>query len=403
MAKKKNTEQFVEEAKERCKNEYLDFSEVEYKNTMTKVTIICHKKDSEGNEHGEFKIKPNDFLHGHYCPKCGREEQIRKSRSNKEEFIEKCKFVHKEDVDYSKVEYVNNRTKVCLICPRHGEFWTLPANYLQGSGCPKCGRILANKKHNDNARETYLEKAKIVHNSYYIYNETFYVNSRSLIDVICPKHGKFTIRANAHLNGNGCRLCAIEKNANSKRSTLTEFITKGNEVHNGKYDYTLSVYVNSYVPLKIICPIHGVFEQMPYKHLDGQGCPHCNQSHLETIVEKILIDNDIEYISQKRFSWLGLQSLDFYLPKQQIAIECQGIQHFKPLEYFGGERGFNGTVKRDKLKRELCAENNVNLIYFTTLNDVDVDSYMDCGCYTDINDLLNKIRKDGKESTTTCG
>lgn len=402
MGKKKNTKQFIEEAKELCKNDYLDFSKVNYKNTMTKVTIICHKKDSEGNEHGEFEIKPNDFLQGHYCPKCGREEQIRKRRSNKEEFIEKCKNVHKEDIDYTKVEYVNSKTKVCLICPKHGEFWVLPANYLQGSGCPKCGRILANKKHNNNARETYIEKANIVHNGYYIYNETFYVNSRSLIDVICPKHGKFTVCANAHLNGNGCRLCAIEKNADSKRSTLTEFITKGNEVHNGKYDYSLSVYVNSYVPLKIICPIHGVFEQMPYKHLDGQGCPHCNQSHLETMVEKMLIDNDIEYNTQKRFPWLGLQSLDFFLHKQNIGIECQGTQHFKALKYFGGERGFSDTIKRDKLKRELCIENNVKLIYFTTLNDVDADSYMGCGCSTDMNELLSIIRKNGKEDITAC-
>lgn len=396
MGRQKTTKQFIEEAKMLCKNEFLDFSKVEYKNTSTKVIIICHKKDIDGVEHGEFKIRPNDFLLGHYCPRCGREAQIRKRRADKNEFIEKCKTVHEEEIDYSKVEYINSRTKVCLICPEHGEFWVTPANYLRGSGCPKCRRLLANKKHNENAKDTFIKKAIIRHNGYYIYDETVYVNSRSLIDVICPKHGKFTIRANAHLNGNGCRLCGIEKNADRNRSTLFDFITKGDKIHNGKYDYSLSEYVNSYIPIKIICPIHGVFEQMPYKHLDGHGCPKCNQSHLETIIEKVLIDNNIKYQYQKKFSWLGLQSLDFYLTDYRIAIECQGRQHFESIIHFGGEKGFNNRIRLDKLKRELCIENGVELIYFTSLKDVDVEHYMGCGCYTNTNVLINAI-KESKE------
>lgn len=401
MPKRKTTEEFVEEAKNCSQNEFLDFSNVVYKNTNTKVDIICHKKDVNGVEHGIFHIKPNDFLHGHFCPKCGREEQIRKRRYNTDEFIVKSKIVHKENIDYSKVEYVNNKTKVCLICPKHGEFWVMPANYLQGSGCPKCGRITACKKHNENAKETFIEKASTIHNGYYIYDETVYVNSRGFIDVICPKHGKFSIKANAHLNGNGCRLCAIKKNADRNRSTLLDFITRGNTIHNGKYDYSLSEYENSYKLIKIICPIHGIFEQMPYKHLDGHGCPHCSQSHLETMVEKILIENNIDYVSQKRFPWLGLQSLDFYIPEQNIAIECQGIQHFIPIEFFGGEDGFKTCVKRDKLKRKLCIENNVKLIYFTKLENVETDDYMNCGCCTSIEELL-KIIQNGKEDIATC-
>lgn len=154
MSRPKTTEQFIKEAIILCKNVFLDFSKVEYKNTSTKVTIICHKKDANGIEHGEFKIKPNDFLLGHYCPKCGRETQISKRKSNKDEFIKKSKIVHKEDIDYSKVEYINSRTKVCLICPEHGEFWVTPSNYLRGSGCPKCGQLLANRKHNEKAKST---------------------------------------------------------------------------------------------------------------------------------------------------------------------------------------------------------------------------------------------------------
>ena len=53
-------------------------------------------------------------------------------------FKEKAQKVHGEKYDYSKVEYVNNSTKVCIICPEHGEFWQTPNNHLHGYGCPKC-------------------------------------------------------------------------------------------------------------------------------------------------------------------------------------------------------------------------------------------------------------------------
>lgn len=57
--------------------------------------------------------------------------------------------------------------------------------------------------------------------------------------------------------------------------------------------------------------------------------------------------------------------LDFYLPKHKVFIECQGRQHFTPVEKFGGEKSFLETQKRDKIKYELCIENNIKPIYFT--------------------------------------
>lgn len=161
---------------------------------------------------------------------------------------------------------------------------------------------MACKKHNENAKDTFIKKAVIKHNGYYNYDETVYVNSRSLINVICPIHGKFTIKANSHLNGQGCRLCGNKRNGDRNRDTLSDFITKANITHNNKYDYSLSEYVNSYMSIKIICPTHGVFEQMPYKHLDGHSCPKCKQSHLEAFIEKALTDNNIKYQCQKKVS-----------------------------------------------------------------------------------------------------
>lgn len=90
----------------------------------------------------------------------------------------------------------------------------------------------------------------------------------------------------------------------------------------------------------------------------------CNESHLETFIESLLKNKNIKYIRQYRiFNILGYKSLDFYLPEYNIAIECQGIQHFKPIDYFGGTKAFNETINRDVEKYKSLNENKLNLIY----------------------------------------
>ena len=61
-------------------------------------------------------------------------------KSNTEEFIRKSKLIHGNKYDYSKVDYVNNRVKVIITCPEHGDFIQKPLDHLHGSGCPECGR-----------------------------------------------------------------------------------------------------------------------------------------------------------------------------------------------------------------------------------------------------------------------
>ena len=68
-------------------------------------------------------------------------------------------------------------------------------------------------------------------------------------------------------------------------------------------------------------------------------------------------------VEKKDLSWLGRQSLDFYLPEYSVAIECQGIQHFEPIEFFGGKKTFEYIKILDKNKFILCNENNINLFY----------------------------------------
>ena len=120
----------------------------------------------------------------------------------------------------------------------------------------------------------------------------------------------------------------------------------------------------------IICPIHGEFWQKPGKHLIKQGCPICKESHLEYEIRNLLIKNGIKFEQEKKFDWLVSDSnlrLDFYIPDKKMAIECQGIQHFVPIEYFGGIDMFEKQKKMDELKKQLCEKHNIKVLYYTNI------------------------------------
>ena len=128
-----NKEQFILKAREVHGWKY-DYSKVDYKDSHTKVCIICPI-------HGEFWQKPDNHLNGWGCKKCGRKICAKNTRKTTEEFIKRAKDVHGDKYDYSKVEYINSKTKVCIICnekdkngKEHGEFWQTPDNHYK-YGC----------------------------------------------------------------------------------------------------------------------------------------------------------------------------------------------------------------------------------------------------------------------------
>ena len=284
------------------------------------------------------------------------------------EFIEKSKNVHGDKYDYSKVYYVNYETKVCIICPEHGEFWQTPHCHIKGKGCPKCANKLKGSYQISNT-EKFIKKAKEIHGDKYDYSKVNYINDRSKVCIICPEHGEFWQTPNHHLKGCGCFDCGVKKSSSSKIKPYNDFLEIAIKKHNNKYEYDSSTYINRHEKMRIICPKHGEFWQRPNNHLNGQGCPFCNESILEKEVESILSENNISFIKKCNssiFKWLGKQHLDFYLPDYNIAIECQGIQHFEPREVFGGNNAFVDAVDRDKKKEIKCNENNVNIIYYSS-------------------------------------
>ena len=151
------------------------------------------------------------------------------------------------------------------------------------------------------------------------------------------------------------------------KKTLKEFIEDAISMHGNKYDYSKVKYINNSTKVCIICPTHGEFWQTPHNHTHAQnpqGCSKCCSSRMEKEIRTYLMNSHIDFEEQKRFEWLGRQSLDFYIPYGKIAIECQGIQHFKENEHFGGQYGFKEIIYRDELKRLLCFKNDIRLLYY---------------------------------------
>lgn len=192
MPKKLTQDEFIKRAKKINGDKY-DYSLVEYERNYSKVKIICKK-------HGVFEQIPKDHLRGFGCDKCSGSFNLKK-----EEFVEKSKYINGEKYDYSLVNYINNKIKIKIICKIHGVFLQKPNHHLSGVGCPYCG---GTKKL---TQEEFEKKSSSVHNCFYDYSKTLYVNNEKNVNIICKKHGQFSQKAENHLKGQGCPKCKLSK------------------------------------------------------------------------------------------------------------------------------------------------------------------------------------------------
>ena len=212
----------------------------------------------------------------------------------------------------------------------------------------------------------FIKKAKKIHGDKYDYSKAKYINNITPICIICSVHGEFWQTPIHHLRGCDCPKCSKINGSLKQRLNTNDFIEKAKKVHGDKYDYSKVKYTTTNEKVCIVCPEHGEFWQEASSHLRGCGCPVCKESKLEKLTRETLLNSDIEFIehcNKKTLKWLEKQHLDFYLPKYNIGIECQGIQHYKRDTFFGKNGKFDDIKKRDKKKKILCKENGVKLIY----------------------------------------
>lgn len=275
-------------------------------------------------------------------------------------FLRRFKDIHGDKFDYSMIDNKKD-DKVEIICKRHGSFFQNPYKHLSGQGCPECKRDKSINSTN------FIERSKILHNNEYDYSNVEYRGLKLPVRIVCEKHGEFTQMPYLHLRGRGCPKCGSEKSSLGRRITTSEFIDRSNYIHKNIYDYSLINFEKTRDKVDIICKRHGVFSQNANSHLLGSGCPICKSSKGEINIMDLLDKYKIEYLREYRFDDCKVSyrlPFDFFLPNNNICIEYDGIQHFKPINFFGGEEAMIKLQKYDKIKNEYCLENNIKVIRF---------------------------------------
>lgn len=262
-----------------------------------------------------------------------------------EEFIIRAIKIQGIKYEYCKVNYVNNQTKVIIICPIHGDFEQQPANHLQGKGCNKCAYINKGLNLRNTSSEVFIRAHKI-HNNKYDYTQFEYITNTQKSIIICPTHGNFKQQMRDHLSGYGCPKCGINTTISYTKSNTKEFIKKAKLQHGTYYDYSLVEYKNNSTKIRIICPEHGEFVQRPQHHLLGNKCPACAEHGFNlnkpAILYYLSINNGQAYkigitnrTVNERFSRSELESIKI-LKTWEYAIgkEAYLAEQFYLKEYF---------------------------------------------------------------------
>jgi very-short-patch-repair endonuclease len=295
------------------------------------------------------------------------------------EFVQRAAVIHGNKYDYGKTIYgKDNKEKVTIICPIHGEFHQKPNSHLRGCGCVFCSG-----KYTSNTND-FIKKAREIHGDKYDYSKSTYVSAHVPVIIRCPEHGVYKQKPNTHLNGSGCLKCGFVKTATSRRKSQAEFITEAKHIHGDLYDYSKTIYEGEHRKLQIICKKHGEFWQTPHLHLhrDSCGCPKCRLSKGEQRIMAFFDQNKIAYIPQKSFDDCRnpktgrMLKFDFYIPKKNILVEYDGNQHFmcgrKLGNYVSTKKDLEGVQWRDAIKTQYASKRGIELmrIKYTELNRI---------------------------------
>jgi len=342
--KKLTIDLFIERAEKLHNNKY-DYSEFKYVNSKIKGKIICPK-------HGEFYQIPNAHLRGIKCPKCSNN-----LKSSTFEFIKKSQIIHGDKYDYSKVDYINNKTPVTIICKLHGKFKQTPSHNLQNvSGCIMCK---GSQKHL--STKTFIKKSKLIHKNKYNYSNVNYKRWDTPVKIVCRKHGMFWQIPHGHLCGQGCPKCKGELNHIRCNKGIKRFVFDAKIIHKNKYDYSNSIYKTTNTKMKIICKKHGKFYQTPKRHIAGVGCPKCSNIISKPEIE-FLNYIKIPNTKNNRQKYLGIGKIKVDGIRNNTIYEFLGDywhgnpDSFNKLEYNKkchktfGELYKNTFKKFDKLK-----------------------------------------------------
>lgn len=294
-----------------------------------------------------------------------------------DEFKYRAKAVHGEKYSYEKSIYSGYNEKLTITCPIHGDFMQTPHSHLDGCGCKECRKITLSKKLRK-SQEWFLKKANEKQGDKYDLSKAKYIKNNAPITVICHikdcngiEHGEFVTTPNSFLDGKGCPKCAREIRA--EKNSKIKYSFKENLEKRWKNDYSFSNFeYNGYDKKSIVhCNICGNDFLSSYHILmNNEGCPYCRMTKLEKEIDKECKSRNIKTIYQFSIKDGGRKRYDFFLPKYNTIIECQGEQHFNGIDFSKNKNTsldllLKQQVLRDDFKYKIAIKNNYKIIYYT--------------------------------------
>jgi hypothetical protein len=291
--------------------------------------------------------------------------------------------------------YINVDTKIYLKCNKDKHEWCNSYKNLfnKQQGCRKCydNNLNGNdKKLTQECAEKNINEI-CLKNNYILLKPFIYINNKMKIFLKCNKdEHKWSTTYQFLISGGKCAKCQglLKITQKEAENTIYKKCIKMNYIL-----YENFIYENNSTKITLKCNKDKHIWTTSYVNFinNDTNCPICKNIKLENKIKELLENNNIKFIRQYRNkNILGLQSLDFYLSDYNIAIECQGMQHFKPLKFFGGEKAYNETIIRDKRKYEICQKNNIKLLYFTHENNISKNYFSTI--FTDENELIKYLK-----------
>jgi very-short-patch-repair endonuclease len=265
-------------------------------------------------------------------------EKNKKEAIITEKFIEMSKKVHGDKFDYSEAVYVNAKTKVKLTCKNgHKIEVTYRSHVKQQSNCVYCVRDKSGIEQKTKARDTFVEKSRVIHGNKYNYDKVNYVDSHTKIIIICNEGHEFEQQPTRHLSGQGCKYCNEKAIKNSEpitnvvvpritnKWTTEKFIEKAKEIHGDKFDYSMVNFISYKKKVVIKCLKEHIFEQAPDGHLRGNDCKQCQD--LKNFFRKITNEEFIEKSKQIFINMFDYSKCYYIGSNIKVTLICKEKNH----------------------------------------------------------------------------
>lgn len=282
---------------------------------------------------------------------------MRKFLTN-EEFIQLSRSIHGDRFGYEKTNFINYHIKITIECKLHGYVEVSPTAHIKGNGCNKCGKERGSKL-KIRTKEYFLNKIEEKFGNKFSFSKMIYTHGAEPIIVICSIHGKFQTTPNLLLASKyGCSDCACETFGLNRRTSKEDFLITANKNHINYYGYSLVNFETLVDKIKIICPTHGVFEQVAGTHMSGSGCFNCAASKRGKL-KRLDTEKFIQISKEKHGDVYDYSEVVYINNSTKVKIFCKVHKMFfmqMPQSHMAGKRckscGLESRVNLSKTKQE---------------------------------------------------